>query len=129
MQHSIQSQISKVLAEHQPRILFGYLFGSADTPLEHPRSDLDIAVYFQAQPEDLALEHKLDLYTALSRATKRNRIDIVVLNTCKNQILLFEILTQGRIVHDASPKTRAIFEQQAMHSAIDFKQQRDRIFA
>ncbi|MGM0424678.1 MAG: nucleotidyltransferase domain-containing protein, partial [Thermodesulfobacteriota bacterium] len=88
----MQELLKEVLARHKPRVLFAYLFGSTGTRLEHQRSDLDLAVYFQAQPGEITLEHKLDLYTALSRALQRNQIDIVVLNTCRNYMLLYQIL-------------------------------------
>lgn len=117
------------LADFGPRILFAYLFGSTGTPLENARSDLDVAVYFDLPAEAIELDHKLLLYAGLSRVARRNDIDVVVLNICKNEILLYEILTKGQVVYDIDFEARAVFEQRTLHAAIDFKEQRDRIFA
>ncbi len=121
--------IQSCLADFVPRILFAYLFGSTGTALESARSDLDVAVYFDLPAEAIELDHKLLLYAGLSRVARRNDIDVVVLNTCKNELLLFEILTKGQVLYDIDFEARAVFEQQALHAAIDFKEQRARILA
>jgi predicted nucleotidyltransferase len=113
----------------KPRILFAYIFGSAGTESQHPRSDMDIAVYFDSGDTAIELGHKALLYADLSRATGRNDIDLVVLNTCNNQMLLYDIMVKGRLVYDIAPETRAVFEQTTLHAAIDFKEQRERTMA
>jgi len=122
------SHITKVFQSFEPRILFAYIFGSTGTDSESSGSDLDIAVYFDMPAAAVELDHKLFLYAAVSRAMKRNDIDIVALNTCTNQMLLYEIMTQGRLLFEDDFEARALFEQQTLHKAIDFKQQRERIF-
>jgi len=113
----------------KPRILFAYMFGSAGTEEQNARSDVDIAVYFDLNDADVELDHKLSLYADLSRIMGRNDVDVVVLNTCTNQMLLYDIMINGRLVYDADSEARAIFEQSALHSAIDFKEQRERTMA
>ena len=113
----------------KPRILFAYIFGSAGTESQNARSDVDIAVYFDLNDADVELDHKLSLYAELSRILGHNDVDVVVLNTCTNQMLLYDIMINGRLFYDAAPETRAIFEQSALHSAIDFKEQRERTMA
>jgi len=126
---TLYETLAQVMANFQPRIQFAYLFGSAGTSLQHPQSDVDIAVFFDPEAGEATFDHKLHLYAAISRVIKQNHIDIVVLNTCHNHILMLEILHKGRVVYDSWPEYRALFEQEALHAAIDFKEQRDRIMA
>jgi predicted nucleotidyltransferase len=121
--------LAQVMANFHPRILFAYLFGSAGTSLQRPQSDVDIAVFFDPKAGEATFDHKLHLYAAISRVIKQNHIDIVVLNTCSNHILMLGILHTGRVVYDSCPEYRALFEQKALHAAIDFKEQRDRVMA
>lgn len=122
-------RLKRLFAEIEPPILFAYIFGSTGTALQHPQSDLDIAVYIDVDPSAVKLDHKLSLYADVSRATKRNDVDVVLLNTCTNLILLYEIMTRGRLIYEADYDARVVYEQRALHSAIDFKEQRERIFA
>lgn len=120
-------EISRILSELTPRVLFAYVFGSAGTAMENSLSDLDVAVYFDAEAGSIELNHKLSLYAEISRVTKRNDIDVVILNTCSNQLLVYDIMINGRLIYDADPGARGVFEQQMLHAAIDFKESRDRI--
>ena len=122
-------RLIQVFAGFEPRVLFAYMFGSTGTPSESPRSDLDMAVFFDPAAAWEGLNPRLHLYTELSRAMKRNDIDIVILNTCTNQMLLYEIMIRGRLIYDADSEIRAVFEQKTLHAAIDFKEQQKRIFA
>jgi predicted nucleotidyltransferase len=120
--------LNRLFEKSDPPVLFAYIFGSTGTELQHPQSDLDIAVYIDVEPSAVELNHKLSLYADVSRATKRNDVDVVLLNTCTNNILLYEIMTRGRLIYEADYDARVVYEQRALHSAIDFKEQRERIF-
>ncbi|MBS3780848.1 MAG: nucleotidyltransferase domain-containing protein [Desulfovermiculus sp.] len=120
--------ITSALQTFRPRILFAYLFGSTGTAWEDENSDLDIAVYLDIQAGELELDHKLFLYSHLNRKTKRNDVDVVVLNTCSNLILLYDLLINGRVIYEADSEARMLFECETLHTAIDFKEQRERIF-
>lgn len=122
-------ELSEIFTEFEPEILFAYIFGSTDTPSQNQMSDLDIAVYINTKSHEIGFSHKANLYTQVSRATKRNDIDIVILNICSNYMLLYEVLTKGRLVYDSDPEKRLLFEQKTLHAAIDFKEQRERIMA
>lgn len=122
-------ELARVLSRFSPRVLFAYVFGSGATTAAGPLSDLDIAVYLDKAPGDIALDHKLSLYAQLSRVTKRNDIDVVILNTCANHMLVYDVMINGRLVYDADSGARAVLEEQMLHAAIDFKESRDRIFA
>ena len=122
-------KLACIFSDFQPRVLFAYLFGSTGTALQHARSDLDLAIYLDKEASAITLDHKLTLYTEISRAIKRNDIDVVILNTCDNCMLLYELMINGRLIYDVNPNVRILFEQKTLHAAIDFKEQRDRIFA
>lgn len=63
--------------ERDPNILFALVFGSRARGDEHPRSDLDLAVYFADPPDGLA---RLDLMSELSNLA-RVEVDLIMLNT------------------------------------------------
>lgn len=127
---NILRKIFKQLSDgFEPPILFAYIFGSLGTAGQNEQSDLDIAVYLDLKNRDFEMDHKLRLYTEISRAAKRNDIDLVILNVCKNDMLLYEVMTKGEVIFDAAPETRALFEQGSLHSAIDFKQHREKMFS
>lgn len=123
------NNLQQVFAAFDPPILFAYIFGSTGTPSQTRQSDLDIAVYFNNKSSEIEISHKAALYSAISRTVKRNDIDIVVLNTCTNQMLLYELMIRGRLIYDADPETRMLFEQKTLHAAIDFKEHRERLLA
>lgn len=68
-------------------------------------SDLDLPVYFKAHLRDCQMM-RIDLYVALSRALKRNDIDIVILNTASNLMLLDDIIRQGVLILDEDRELR-----------------------
>ena len=121
--------LASVFAEFEPRVLFAYVFGSTGTASQHQQSDLDVAVYLDVDASHIELDHKLALYADLSRATGRNDIDVVVLNVCTNLMLLYEVMTKGRLIYAVDFDARVLFEQKALHAAIDFKEQRERMLA
>ncbi len=104
-------------------IIFAYLFGSSAKNETTALSDIDIAVYF-SDTENRYLEKKLCFYGDLCRELKRNDIDLVVLNTTRNIILLHEIVSTGILLHDRDSDLRQEFECKTHHTAIDFKTQR-----
>lgn len=104
-----------------------YLFGSAASGEATFRSDLDIAVLFA--PDDVLspAERRFALYADLSRALRRNDIDLVILNTSRNLILQEEILRHGVLIFEGNPAVRAEYEQRTLHCGIDFRHQRTMI--
>ena len=107
-------------------VLFAYVFGSLGTDRATPQSDVDIAVYLDPDAGRDSFDTRLLLYGELSRAMKRDRIDLVVLNTARNMVLLYDILTRGTLVYDRAPELRKNWEQQTLHMAIDFVEHRRR---
>lgn len=103
------------------KVEFAYLFGSVSQGTSGPISDIDIAVYLSQKP---SLEQELGLHLFLSRVLKTDRIDLLVLNTAKNIILMDEIIRKGIIVYEKTAFLRETFELRILHDAIDFKEQR-----
>jgi uncharacterized protein len=116
--------LKKIFYEQDDFFLFAYLFGSRAQETYSESSDFDIAVYLNRNVEKYFFDIKTDLYLQLSRALKQNDIDIVMMNQCKNIVLLNEIITHGQVLYDKNESTRIDYEQKILHSAIDFKSQR-----
>jgi len=121
---AVDARILRSLVLQQGQVVFAYLFGSQVTGDVSTLSDIDIAVYFLHCDRLRSGEFKTDLYMALSRGLGTNRLDIVVLNTASNLILLDEIVRHGVVLVDRDPDLREDFEQNVLHRAIDFKTQR-----
>ena len=92
--------------ERFPRLLFGFLFGSAVAGRLRSDSDLDVAVY-QASDGYLEieaagdLEQEADIQVALERATGRN-VDLLLLNRAPASVCSAALLPSPR-----SPALRA----------------------
>ncbi len=116
--------INKILSEKGDIVLFAYLFGSHARGSATEKSDIDIAVYLKDQSRQRLFDIKTRLYLELSGALKRNDIDLVIMNTCKNIVLLNCIVTHGVLVYSRDEANVLDYEQKILHTAIDFKYQR-----
>ncbi len=120
----LKDMLSQVMSRSQD-VLFAYIFGSHITGMTTGSSDLDIAVYLDKKHADI--DDYLSLHSALSRALKTDKIDLVLLNNANNLILLDSIVRYGILVIDKDKERRKEFELRVLHSAIDFKEQRKAI--
>ena len=117
--------LKTILGQQRQRVIFGYLFGSqARADNAYPPRDIDLAVYFEEKSDESYLEAKLNLYATVSRAINVNDVDIIVLNTAQNLVLLEEIIRNGILLIDKDPGLRENFEHSILHLALDFKFQR-----
>ncbi len=119
--------LCRVFELHKDKILFAYLFGSAAVNKISTSSDVDIALYLSHEFKDFYFDIKLRIYADISRSLKRNDVDIVVLNNCKNIILADEIIRKGVLIYERPNDIRDDFEIRALHRAIDFKHRRKSI--
>lgn len=119
--------LKKIFHNQNGRILFAYLFGSRARGTYSNNSDMDIAVYLKPQHSMQFFDIKTQLYLEISRALKINDIDIVVLNQSKNIMLMDSIIRNGKVLYESDQDARLDFEQQTLHTAIDFQTQRKRI--
>ncbi len=123
MEQDLTKELRRFFEKHADQVRFAYLFGSAARGNQTVLSDIDIAVYIAKETAD-AFDAKLSLHADLCRALKRNDVDVVILNTASNLILLDEVVRTGIILYDAEPGARAEFELRILHQAIDFKHHR-----
>ncbi|MFH1645726.1 MAG: nucleotidyltransferase domain-containing protein [Candidatus Omnitrophota bacterium] len=91
-------ELKKYFAD-QKDVGFAVLFGSVSKGKASPLSDIDIAVYFEGEkaPLDLA-NRQLDVTCDLMKLLKKNRIDIVLLNTA-NPFLAFQVVKYGKLIY------------------------------
>ncbi len=120
---NIKKAISPVF-ERDGRVLFAYLFGSVAKGEAAFLSDIDVAVYLNEVDPGTFFDIKLSLHADLCRNLKRNDVDLVVLNTAANHMLIEDIIRHGVVIYDHDKETREDYEVMALHQAIDFKTQR-----
>jgi predicted nucleotidyltransferase len=126
---AISEAVRPILERHGDKVAFAYLFGSTLSDQSRPLSDIDLAVYISKKNRSDFLEIKFALYADFCRALNRNDIDVVLLNTAKNMILLENIVNEGQVIFETpgGKITRKDFELKVRHQVIDFKTQRKRI--
>ncbi len=122
--NSIKEKLLPLFSKYNGNVLFAYLFGSAAQGNMSPLSDVDLAVFLSRQNEGSYFDIKCSLYADFCRVLKRNDIDVVVLNTTTNIVLLDEIIRGGIVLVDRDIDLREEFEQKILHQAMDFKEQR-----
>lgn len=101
--------------ENDRYIKFAYLFGSQARNQAGPLSDIDLAVY---------LDNRLDFFNArlryldeLSRLLKRDRLDLVVLNSA-SLVLQYEVIRGGKILKE-NKQRRIPFETRVIREYLD----------
>lgn len=110
--------------ERSGSIRFAYLFGSVAKGEVAPLSDIDVAVYLSNVDPGALFDIKLSLYGDICRALNRNDVDLVVLNTVANNMLIEDIIRHGVVIYDRDIEAREDYEVTSLHQAIDFKTQR-----
>ena len=102
---NIINNITAVFHKHERSVLFAYLFGSTVHAEGRLSGDIDVAVYFAEGTPEAHFENRLSLYADICRALKRNDVDLVVLNTTLNLILLDDIVRTGDVIYVQSERT------------------------
>jgi predicted nucleotidyltransferase len=125
--NNINETILPVFERYANKIVCAYLFGSVVKGEVYPLSDVDIAVYLKEGTGEDYFEVKLALYADLCRALKRNDVDLVVLNTTANLMLLGDIVRNGVVIYDSNPAVREDYEIKILHRFIDFKTHRSAV--
>ena len=85
------------------------LFGSHASEETHPKSDIDVAVKFKRGTEI----SKLELIYKLDDLFNGKSIDLVVLTTDTDPLLLYEIFFNGRPLYEKDPD---IFEKEKLRA-------------
>lgn len=120
----IRNVLSSVFEHYQDKVIFAYIFGSMVQETPYPAKDIDIAVFFQQGSLESYIDSRLSLYADICRALKTNDVDLVILNTTTNLMLMEEIVRNGDILYDKRPDLRMDFELKILHQVIDFREQR-----
>jgi len=105
-------------------VQFAYFFGSVAKGDNTNLSDIDIAVYLRDVDPMAVFDVKLSLHGDICRALNRNDVDLVVLNTVANNMLIEDIIRHGIVIYDIDSNARENYEVTSLHQAIDFKTQR-----
>lgn len=121
---NIKKTLLPVFEKYGDQVVFSYLFGSAAREEPSPLSDIDIAVYLSKNNSRDFFDLKLSLHADICRALGRNDVDIVVLNTAENLMLLDSIIRNGIVLYDGGMGVREDYEVRVLHQTIDFKTQR-----
>lgn len=116
--------LQQTLHKHRDRVLFAYLFGSLAEGRCGPLSDVDVAVFLADEPASDRWDAGLSLHADISRALRRNDVDVLILNDAQNLILLDAIIRRGVLLLDQDRQARESYELSVLHRAIDFKTQR-----
>lgn len=121
---NIKESLFRVFEGYRDKIVFAYLFGSAAKNEMSPLSDIDIAVYLSGVESEAFFDIKLSLHADICRTLKRNDVDLLILNTVPNNILIADIIRHGVVIYETNREAREDYEVRKLHDAIDFKTHR-----
>lgn len=112
----IEENVIKILKDMK-EVKFAYLFGSYVSNLNTKTSDIDIAIFindgYNLFDTHLMVHHKIEI-------ALKKEIDIVVLNSAKNFILIQDILNNGRLLKDSIDDSREMYEIYKNHEILDY---------
>ncbi len=122
--NQLQDKLETVFSRY-PSILFAYLFGSYATGEQTAMSDIDVAIYLK-KDSVFSFNKLLMFHGDCCRTLKRNDVDILMLNTTKNLVLLEEIISHGEIIYNINQQSLDEFELRTLHTVYDFKERHSR---
>ena len=122
MDLSIRNKIISILIK-QANIKFAYIFGSTLNDKTRYGSDLDIAIYFDNEPDLLTIG---ELVINLEKETER-KIDLIKLNNLdkSNPCLAFSVVSKGIVFYSVDDTTFKEFKRSVLLHYLDFKYIRD----
>jgi predicted nucleotidyltransferase len=91
-----------------PEVQAIYLFGSTATGTDGLHSDIDLAMLGPGPLDPLL---RFDLQEQLASALGRS-VDLIDLRTA-SPVMAMQVLATGRLLHDADPEARGLFEDRA----------------
>jgi len=102
-----------------PEVQAVYHFGSTAAGSDGPDSDIDLAVLGPHALDPLA---RFDLQEQLAAAVGRS-VDLVDLRAA-SPVMAMQVLATGRLLYDASPEARGLFEDRAFGSYARLNEER-----
>ena len=116
---SIEQALRKFFASRPAGIVAAYLFGSVARGTAGARSDVDVAVLYEAAPPATIEGLPLELENAIHRVVARP-VQVIVLNTAPVS-LIHRVLRDGVLVLDRAPSARIRFEVRARNEFFDLQ--------
>lgn len=116
---SIEQALRKFFAARPAGIVAAYLFGSVARGTAGARSDVDVAVLYEAAPPATIEGLPLDLENAIHQLVARP-VQVIVLNTAPVS-LVHRVLRDGVLVLDRVPSARIRFEVRARNEFFDLQ--------
>ena len=116
---SIEQALRKFFAARPAGIVAAYLFGSVARGTAGARSDVDVAVLYEAAPPATIEGLPLDLENAIHQVVARP-VQVIVLNTAPVS-LVHRVLRDGVLVLDRAPSARIRFEVRARNEFFDLQ--------
>lgn len=100
-------------------VSFVYLFGSFASGKVNQMSDVDLAVYLDIKDKKQGFKKRCLLIGKLLHVLKKE-LDLVVLNDVEDNFLLYDILTQGKIIDKKDSDLFFDYKTKTIHSVLDF---------
>ena len=112
--------VLKEILEKEKEILFAYLYGSYALNTIHPKSDIDVAVYFK--PSDIKgyLQKEKELSAALITKLHNDSVDLRILNTLFF-LLKYKVIKEGIPILIKDEAERVDFETMIMNRFFGLK--------
>lgn len=123
IESALQRGLEAALGPSGGGIVSVYLFGSQAAGRVHRESDVDVAVLFDlaaVASREERFEERLRLSGVISRALRRNDVDLVVLNDAP-PTLAARVVTQGRMVFCSDREAEHAFRRDAQLRAADLR--------
>ena len=120
-----KKKIAEIMEKHG--VLVGYLFGSAARGTMGPYSDIDVAVFFDAQkvPEEKQFDEKLAVSSEIASAFNVENADIIILNNLTNPVLLHESVLNGEPILVKNSEFKSRIARFALHQYEDTRYLRE----
>lgn len=112
-------RVKRLLKLH-PVVEFAYLFGSRARGTADARSDWDIAIFFNEDPQKLPQWTVFYLEAEIAREVG-SEVQIIVLNSLDMPVLLFQVVSNGSILVDNNTKQRILFEARVLSRYHDWQ--------
>jgi uncharacterized protein len=113
-------KLARYLSE-QPDVLLAYVFGSQARGQAHLRSDLDVAVLLEGDPErGPHTDRRLDLVGGLGHLLDSNDVDVVVLNGSP-LALRYRVIRDGKLAFARSRDVAIEYRVRSLNLYFDFE--------
>lgn len=114
---TLRARLTELLSR-RPEVLEAYLFGSFARGAAQPHSDVDVAVYVSAIPDE-PFGYEATLASDLMSGLGENRVDVVVLNRAP-PLLYHRVLRDGLRLLSREPRATTAREGAALSRYCDW---------